>query len=429
MSIDSLLRSSRAPIAKTLSRALEGHRLSEEETLPLFELTGMELRALCAAADLVRKEVVGDDVTYVINRNINFTNVCVKNCKFCAFSREIRSEQGYFLPANEIIARAQQAQKYGATELCLQAGLAPTVDGRIYIELTEKLRDAVPDIHLHAYSPEEVKYGAKRSNLSFEAYLRELKTAGLGSLPGTSAEILDDELRDQISPARITTSEWIDVVTTAHTLGIPTTATMMFGHMETLEQRVAHMRIIRDIQQKTGGFTEFVPLSFVHEESPLFNLDEQGGVRPGPTGNDVLRLYAIARLFLGRDIPNLQASWVKEGTRLGQILLDVGVNDLGGTLMNESISTTAGAKHGQLMTPAELRRVIRDAGRIPVQRNTLYETVHRFDDPAQDPDEDLNHVGDIDATFGSYATLAVDESIRYAWEPQRQRANSSSSGA
>lgn len=429
MRIDSLLQSASKPVAKTLTRALEGARLTEEETLPLFAATGADLRALTAAADLVRKEVVGDDVTYVINRNINFTNVCIKNCKFCAFSRELRSEQGYFLPASEIIARAKQAQKYGATELCLQAGLAPSVDGRIYIDLTEKLREAVPEIHFHAYSPEEVKYGAKRSKVSYEAYLRDLKAAGLGSLPGTSAEILDDELRDEISPARITTDEWVEIVTTAHRLGIPTTATMMFGHKETLEQRVAHMALIRSIQQDTGGFTEFVPLSFVHEESPLFNMDEQGGVRPGPTGNDVLRLYAIARLFLGRDIPNLQASWVKEGARFGQILLDAGVNDLGGTLMNESISTTAGAKNGQLMTPAELRRVIRDAGRTPVQRDTLYRTVQRFDDPAQDPDEALNHVGDIDATFGSYATLAVDESIRYAWEPQRQRANASSSGA
>lgn len=429
MRIDPLLSTATASVAHTLSRALEGHRLTEEETLPLFDVTGADLRALQVAADTLRKEIVGDDVTYVINRNINFTNVCIKNCKFCAFSREIRSEQGYFLPAQEIIARAKQAQKYGATELCLQAGLAPSVDGKIYIELTEQLREAVPEIHLHAYSPEEVKYGALRSKMSFEDYLRELKAAGLGSLPGTSAEILDDALRDQISPARITTQEWVDIVTTAHTLGIPTTATMMFGHMETLQQRVAHMGLIRSIQQKTGGFTEFVPLSFVHEESPLFNLDDHGGVRPGPTGNDVVRLYAIARLFLGRDIPNLQASWVKEGARFGQILLDAGVNDLGGTLMNESISTTAGAKHGQLMTPAELRRIIRDAGRVPVQRDTLYRPVQRFDNPADDPHEALNDVGDIDATFGSYATLAVDETIRYAWEPQKQRANSSSSGA
>lgn len=426
MRIDSLLSEATSSVAKTLARALEGHRLTEEETIPLFDVTGVDLRALTVAADLLRKELVGDDVSYVINRNINFTNVCIKNCHFCAFARDIRSEQGYFLPASEIIARATQAKKFGATELCLQAGLAPTVDGRIYIDLTKQLREAVPDMHFHAYSPEEVKYGAIRSKVSFEDYLRELRDAGLGSLPGTSAEILDDTLRKKISPARITTDEWVEIVSTAHRLDIPTTATMMFGHMETIAQRVAHMGLIRKIQQDTGGFTEFVPLSFVHEESPLFNLDEQGGVRPGPTGNDVLRLYAISRLFLGRDIPNLQASWVKEGARFGQLLLDAGVNDLGGTLMNESISTTAGAKHGQLMTPAELRRIIRDAGRVPVQRDTLYNTIQRFENPAQDPHEALDDVGDIDATFGSYATLAVDESIRYAWEPQRQRAKSSS---
>lgn len=429
MIIDSLLSHASTNVARTLSAAIEGAPLSEEQALALFSATGVDLRALCVAADLVRQEIVGDDVSYVINRNINFTNVCVKNCKFCAFSRDLRSEQGYFLPLPEIIARAKQAQEYGATELCLQAGLAPTVDGRIYIDLAQKLHAAVPDIHLHAFSPEEVKYGAKRSKMTFKAYLRDLKDAGLGSLPGTSAEILDDALRDKISPARIRTGEWVEIVTTAHKLGIPTTSTMMFGHMETLEQRVAHMSLLRDIQRDTGGFTEFVPLSFVHSESPLFNLDADGQVRPGPTGNDVLRLYAIARLFLGRDIKNLQASWVKEGPRFVQILLDAGVNDVGGTLMNESISTMAGARNGQLMTPAKLRRLIRDTGRVPVQRNTLYQALRRFEDPAQDPDDALDHVVDADSVFGSYAELAANEALHYAWDPQKNAANSSSAGA
>lgn len=426
MSIESLLRTATPVVARTLSRALEGVSLQEEETVALFSVTGNDLRALTAAADQVRKEVVGEDVSYVINRNINFTNVCVKTCNFCAFSRNLRSEQGYFLPASEIIARSEQAQRFGATEVCLQAGLAPSVDGRIYIDLTAQLRAALPDLHLHAYSPEEVKYGAMRSKMTIKAYIAELKAAGLGSLPGTSAEILDNSLRDQISPSRIRTEEWIEVIRSAHELGVPTTSTMMFGHVETIEQRVAHMALLRSIQRDTGGFTEFVPLSFVHEESPLFALDKNGQVRPGPSGNDIVRLYAIARLFLGRDIKNIQASWVKEGPRFSQILLDAGVNDLGGTLMNESISTSAGAKNGQLMTPAALRRLIRDAGRIPVQRTTLYKTVQRFEDPAQDPYEALDGVDDIDATFGSYATLAADESIRYAWEPASQRVSSSS---
>lgn len=426
MSIDSLLRAATPAVARTLSRALEGQTLQHAETVPLFDVVGVDLRALVAAADAVRKEVVGDDVSYVINRNINFTNVCVKTCNFCAFARGLRSEQGYFLPANEIIARSEQAQRFGATEVCLQAGLAPSVDGRIYIDLTAQLHAALPDLHLHAYSPEEVKYGALRSKMTVRDYLIELKAAGLGSLPGTSAEILDNSLRDQISPARIRTEEWVEVVRTAHELGIPTTSTMMFGHVETMDHRVAHMELLRSIQRETGGFTEFVPLSFVHEESPLFAREPNGAVRPGPTGNDVRRLYAIARLFLGRDIKNVQASWVKEGPRFSQVLLDGGVNDLGGTLMNESISTQAGAKHGQLMTPATLRRIIRDSGRVPVERNTLYGEVRRFDDPSQDPAEALDGVVDIDATFGSYATLAADESIRYAWDPQSQRTNASS---
>lgn len=426
MSIDSLLRAASPAVARTLSRALEGQTLQQEETVPLFDVTGVDLRALVAAADAVRREVVGDDVSYVINRNINFTNVCVKTCNFCAFARGLRSEQGYFLPASEIIARSEQAVRFGATEVCLQAGLAPSVDGRLYIDLSAQLKAALPDLHQHAYSPEEVKYGALRSKMSFREYLLELKAAGLGSLPGTSAEILDNELRDQISPARIRTEEWVEIVRTAHEIGIPTTSTMMFGHVETMEHRVAHMALLRSIQRDTGGFTEFVPLSFVHEDSPLFARDSSGAVRPGPTGNDIRRLYAIARLFLGRDIKNVQASWVKEGPRFSQVLLDGGVNDLGGTLMNESISTMAGAKNGQLITPAELRRLIRDAGRVPVERNTLYKTLRRFEDPANDPVEALDGVVDIDATFGSYATLAADEKLRYAWDPQSQRANASS---
>lgn len=422
MTIHALLSDATPAVAAILDRALQGHALETAEAIRLFDATGTDLRALTATADAVRREVVGDDVSYIVNRNINFTNVCVKTCKFCAFSRDLRSEQGYFLPTDEILHRVKQAVQFGATEVCVQAGLAPSLDGRIYIELTRTIREAFPDLHIHAFSPEEVKYGARRSGLSFREYLTELKAAGLGSLPGTSAEILDDALRDTISPTRIRSSEWIELLSTAHSLGIPTTATMMFGHAETVEQRVAHMDILRNMQRETGGFTEFVPLSFVHDDSPLFSKNEDGTVRPGPSGNDVLRLYAIARLFLGRDIKNLQASWVKEGARFAQLLLDCGVNDLGGTLMNESISTSAGARNGQLMTPAALRRLIRDAGRTPVQRGTLYQTIARFDDPALDPAEALDGVVDVDATFGTYASLAASDAHRFGWEPKSQRA-------
>lgn len=421
MNIHSLLSGATPAVAAILDRALQGHPLEQAEAIALFDVTGTDLRALTATADAVRREVVGDDVSYIVNRNINFTNVCVKTCKFCAFSRELRSEQGYFLPTEEIVFRVKQAIQYGATEVCVQAGLPPSLDGKIYIDLARTIRAAFPDLHIHAFSPEEVKYGARRSGMSFRDYLVELKAAGLDTLPGTSAEILDDALRDVISPTRIRSAEWVEIVTTAHELGIRTSATMMFGHAESIEQRVAHMNILRDIQRQTGGFTEFVPLSFVHAESPLFSKNEDGTVRPGPSGNDVLRLYAIARLFLGRDIKNLQASWVKEGGRFAQILLDGGVNDLGGTLMNESISTSAGARNGQLMTPAALRRLIRDAGRTPIQRGTLYQTLARFDDPAADPVEALDGVVDVDATFGTYAGLANSDAHRFAWEPKSQR--------
>ena len=414
-----LLEQASPPVRVLLDRVLAGHDLSADDAVTLFEVTGPDLRALCSVADLLRREQAGDLVTYVVNRNINFTNVCVKGCKFCAFSRDLRSEQGYLLPVEEIIRRTAQAREFGATEVCLQAGLAPTVDGQNYIDLCRAVHRAVPGIHLHAFSPEEIRYGVQRSKIALRDYLSALKEAGLGSLPGTSAEILDDELRRRIAPGRISTREWIEVVTTAHDLGIRTTSTMMFGHVETFAHRARHLELLRSIQRDTGGFTEFVPLSFVHEEAPLFARQEVPGVLPGPDGNDVLRTYAIARLMLGRDIPNLQASWVKEGLRMTQLLLDCGVNDVGGTLMNESISTKAGARNGQLMTPVVLRRLIRGAGREPAQRTTTYDIVDRFgmvEDPGLATREPLNGIVDPEAVFGSYDELADDPSFHYEFE-------------
>ena len=402
-------------VRHALELALEDRPVGVEDGVLLLDARGPDLHALLQTADELRRRHVGDDVTYVVNRNINFTNVCVKNCRFCAFSREIRSEQGYFLPAEEVIRRATEAAELGATEVCIQAGLAPSVDGRIYIDICRAVHEALPDVHIHAFSPEEVKYGAGLSGMSYREYLSELKDAGLGSLPGTSAEILDEDLRKSIAPGRITARQWIDVVSTAHDLGIPTTATMMFGHVETLEHRARHMDLLRSIQLDTGGFTEFVPLSFVHEEAPLFVKGEHG-TRPGPTGNDVLRLYAVARLMLGASFRNIQASWVKEGLRTSQFLLDCGVNDLGGTLINESISTSAGARHGQLMRPAELRRIIVDAGRTPVERTTLYRPVRADDDAHRHP---LDAVSDADERFGTYASLAQSERFRYDFDEYR----------
>jgi len=403
-----------------LERSLAGRELSIEDGIALNEARGTDLHALCLVADELRRQQVGDSVTYVVNRNINFTNVCIKNCKFCAFARTVRSEQGYFLPPEEVARRVRQAWEMGATEVCLQAGLSPNINGDSYIDLCRLVKKTAPEIHIHAFSPEEVKFGASLKRVSYGEYLAELKDAGLGTLPGTSAEILDDRLRKTISPTRITTSEWLDVVTAAHRLGIRTTSTMMFGHVESVEDRMRHMDLLRSVQRETGGFTEFVPLSFVHEEAPLFASSDVPGVRPGPTGDDVLRLYATARLMLGRDIANLQASWVKEGLRTSQLLLSCGVNDLGGTLMNESISTAAGARHGQLMTPATLRRVIRDAGRVPVERNTTYDVIREFGDSSdQDPAEPLDTVQDPDEVFGSYDALTQDS--RFHYEPRGLR--------
>ncbi len=408
-------------IRDILEACLSDRPLPWQDGVTLSSARGRDMHALCLVADHMRARQAGDVVTYIVNRNINFTNVCVKNCKFCAFSRDLRSEQAYFLDTEEIIRRAGEAQAMGATEVCIQAGLAPDADGRIYIDLCRAVKEALPNLHLHAFSPEEVKYGALRAKMSIRDYLVELKEAGLGSLPGTSAEILDDRMRDRISPGRITTAQWIEVVTTAHELGLPTTSTMMFGHVESPADRMRHMDLLRSIQADTGGFTELVPLSFVHDEAPMFLDQAIPGVRPGPSGDDVIALYAIARLMLGPTFRNIQASWVKEGLRMSQWLLSCGVNDLGGTLMNESISTSAGAKHGQLVTPAALRHLIRDAGRIPAERNTRYHILREFD-RERDPSEDQEPLNSVpDGEFGSYSGLTQDERYRYHFVPIRRR--------
>lgn len=407
-------------VARVLNQALEGKDVSAEDALILFDTTGLEYSAMAMTADELRRRAVGDAVTYVVNRNINFTNVCIKRCGFCAFSRDFRQEEGYFLPINEIVRRAKEAWDYGATEVCIQAGLPPQMEGDLYIRLCEAIKEELPDIHIHGFSPEEVLYGSIRSRWSIREYLEGLKAAGVGSLPGTSAEILDQELRDRISPGRITVDQWKEVIITAHELGIPTTSTIMFGHVETNEHIVRHIDLLRDIQKQTGGITEFVPLSFVHTEAPMFMKSLDEGVRTGPTGMDVVKVHAIARIMLNNWIPNIQASWVKEGSRVSQLLLNAGVNDLGGTLINESISTSAGAQHGQLMRPAEFRQMIRQAGRIPVERYTTYAPRRVFDDSdeALDP---LDLVGDnVEEIFGSYRKLVEMDSFRFE-HPNRAR--------
>ncbi|MSQ07390.1 MAG: 7,8-didemethyl-8-hydroxy-5-deazariboflavin synthase subunit CofH [Dehalococcoidia bacterium] len=416
--LEALLGCLQPDAARALSNALEGRDLSVEEALVLFDATGLEYSALVMVADELRRRTVGDVVTFVVNRNINFTNVCIKRCGFCAFSRDYREEEGYFLPITEVVRRAQEAWDYGATEVCVQAGLPPQMEGDLYIQVCRAIKKALPDMHIHGFSPEEVLYGSVRSRCTIREYLQGLKDAGVGSLPGTSAEVLDQELRDRIAPGRISVEQWLEVITTAHELGIPTTSTVMFGHLETNEHLARHIALLRDIQQRTGGFTEFVPLSFVHTEAPMFMKGLVDNVRPGPTGMEVVKVHAIARIMLNNWMPNIQASWVKEGARMSQLLLTAGVNDLGGTLINESISTAAGAQHGQLMRPSQFRQIIRQAGRIPAERHTTYAIKRVFSD-ADEALDPLDLVGDnVEEIFGSYQRLVKLDTYRFA-HPRR----------
>ena len=418
--VESALGQAAPPVARAIERCLQGRDPSESQVVQLFQAQDADYQVLLRAADYLRWQTLGDLVTYVVNRNINFTNVCVKRCGFCAFSRTVASTEGYHLPLEEIIRRTLEAKRYGASEVCIQAGLPPGMDGRYYIELCRAVKEAAPAIHLHAFSPEEILYGSKQSRISIRHYLQALKEAGIGSLPGTSAEILDDRVRKIIAPGRISTDQWIEVVTTAHSLGIPTSSTIMYGHLETPRHRARHLLLLRDLQRRSRGFTEFVPLSFIHSEAPMFADRRIPGIRAGASRSDVLKMHAVARLVLNRDIPNIQASWVKEGLTLGQACLESGANDFGGTLMNESISTAAGAPHGQLVRPRDLRRCIREVGRIPALRSTLYAILRRFPDEGQDGQDPLDK---LDARqkdpFGSYHQLIRQERFRFSKRDRR----------
>ncbi len=400
-------------VRSILGRLLDGGELSVDDGIFLTEVSGRDFGALTLVADEMRRRQAGEVVTYVVNRNINFTNVCIKHCTFCAFSRDHREEEGYFLPMDEVVRRAIEAWEMGATEVCIQAGLPPKLDGSYYLDLCRAIKAALPEMHLHAFSPEEILYGSTRSGLPIPDYLAALKGAGLGTMPGTSAEILDQEIRDVIARGRITVAQWVEVITAAHSLGIRTSSTVMYGHVERPEHWIRHMNLLRDIQKDTGGFTEFVPLSLIHQEAPMYRRGLVPGVRQGATGFEVVKMHALARLFLGPTFRNVQSSWVKEGPKLAQYLLAAGANDLGGTLINESISTSAGAGYGQLVPPAELRRLVREAGRVPAQRSTAYDLLRVFGNEADDEDSPLDHVGDAEARFGSYRALASSGRFRF----------------
>jgi FO synthase subunit 2 len=411
-SLNRLLTTTSRTTASILDRAISGQDLSVDEATTLFEAEGADLLAMLAAADQLRAQTVGDVVSYVINRNINFTNVCVKQCGFCAFSRGHLAEEGYFLPIDEIIRRATEARDLGASEVCIQAGLAPGMDGWHYVKLCRAVKEALPELHIHGFSPEEVLYGSTLTGASIRDYLLALKDAGVGSLPGTSAEVFVDEVRQRISPGRISIDNWIDVIQTAHEVGIPTTSTIMYGHIENARHRAIHLSVLRDVQKRTGGITEFVPLSFVYEEAPMSHRKALAELRHGASGAEVMKMYAVSRLMLNNWIPNLQVSWVKEGPKLSQIALLAGANDFGGTLINESISTAAGAGYGQLMKPSEFRSLIRQMSRIPAERSTTYQKVRVFE--TEDNHRDLlDEINDPSQRFGSYQNLIHLKDYRF----------------
>ncbi|MDJ0928297.1 MAG: 5-amino-6-(D-ribitylamino)uracil--L-tyrosine 4-hydroxyphenyl transferase CofH [Gammaproteobacteria bacterium] len=362
-----------ASVENTICRAVQGDRLTEQQVTDLFRARGEDMAAVFAAADELRRDVCGDTVTFAVNRNINYTNLCQYKCRFCAFSKGKTSEDlrgaPYVLAIDEITRRSAEAWERGATEVCLQGGIHPDFTGRTYLDICHAIRSAVPDMHIHAFSALEVSHGASTLGISIKAFLEQLRHAGLDTLPGTAAEILDDEVRQVICPDKLNTREWLDVIRTAHHVGLRTTSTIMFGHVERPEHWARHLLALRDLQAETGGITEFVPLPFVHLEAPMYR---RGQARPGPTYREALLMHAVARLALHPLIANIQVSWVKLGPQGVADGLRIGGNDLGGTLMNESISRAAGASHGQEMPPLEMERLIKALHREPRQRTTLY---------------------------------------------------------
>ncbi|MGE0875873.1 MAG: 5-amino-6-(D-ribitylamino)uracil--L-tyrosine 4-hydroxyphenyl transferase CofH [Burkholderiales bacterium] len=363
-------------VDRLLRRAMAGEPLEGEAIRRLFAAREGEYQAVLSAADELRAAVSGAAVSYVVTRNINYTNICAFRCRFCAFSKGKTAEalrgRPYDLALEEVAQRVQEAWQRGATEVCMQGGIHPAYTGETYLALLRAAKQAVPGMHVHAFSPLEVTHGARTLGMSVERFLAALREAGLGSLPGTAAEILDDEVRREICPDKLATREWLDVVAAAHRVGLRTTATIMFGHVEDTGSWAAHFLRIRELQARTGGFTEFVPLPFVHMEAPMYR---KGGARRGPTWRETMLMHAVARLALHPLIPNIQVSWVKVGPERAVRALDAGVNDLGGTLMDESISRAAGNEHGQELAPERMEALIRAAGRLPRQRTTLYESV------------------------------------------------------
>jgi 7,8-didemethyl-8-hydroxy-5-deazariboflavin synthase CofH subunit len=351
----------------------DGSVLSREQCLLLANAEGDDLLALLVAADMLRRDLVGNLVTYVVNRNINFTNVCFVGCKFCAFSRGPREADSYFHSLDTMAQKAVEAWARGATEVCIQGGLPHGLPPFYYRDILRAIKTAVPRMHVHAFSPMEIVYGVELTGMRLPDYLQMLRENGLDTLPGTAAEILDDDVRFVLSRNKLSTQQWKDVVRTAHQCGIRSTSTLMYGHVETPAHWVNQLLLLRDIQEQTGGFTEFVPLGFVHQNTLLY---QQGLARPGPTLAEHLKIHALARIMLAGAINNIQVSWVKLNRRLSQLCLHAGANDYGGTLMEENISREAGATAGQYTSAEEFQSLILETGRIPAERNTTYTRIN-----------------------------------------------------
>ncbi len=364
-------------IGLILENCLSDKRPSLNDIERLFLSTGKDKKAVLKVANYLREKVNGDKVSFVVNRNINFTNICYMGCKFCGFAKRLDETGAEWIRVDQVVQRAKEAWSRGATEVCIQGGLHPKLPGTYYRELLIGLKKVLPTLHIHAFSPFEIWYGAKKLKLSYSDFLKDLMECGLGSMPGTAAEILDKQIRHKLTKNKLSTAQWIEIIKTAHGLGIPSTATIMYGHIDAPKHWAIHLDTIRKIQVETGGFTEFVPLSFVHYDSPLY-LDNPSLVRPGASDNEIDLMHAVSRIALNGLIDNVQVSWTKLGPERARNLLSMGVNDLGGTLMNESISRSAGSKNGQEITEKEMVNIIRSASKIPVRRSTLYKTLKTY---------------------------------------------------
>ena len=380
--LSAALASCDTQIREILDLVVAGDQLTFDQALLLATAEGPALEALIAAADTLRRQAVGDTITYVVNRNINFTNVCFVGCSFCGFGKGPGAPDAYSLSLEEVVHKARDAWEKGATEVCIQGGLPRDLDGFFYRDLLRAIKRALPQIHVHAFSPMEISYGVDKTGMPLRDYLRMMKDEGLGSIPGTAAEILDDRIRQQLSPNKLPAARWVEIITAAHELGLPTTSTMMYGHVEEPADWVRHILLLRSIQQRTGRFTEFVPLGFIHENTRLY---KHGGARPGARRDEHLLVHALSRVLLHGAIRNVQVSWVKLGFDTSLACLGAGANDFSGTLMEENISKAAGATFGEYVSPEEFRRLIRSIGRVPAERTTTYKIRRLYSEPEEAP--------------------------------------------